>query len=237
MQLDLLWAYQQVDMEADSFESEMRQAPNRQKLLKNRNFIIEQQNNMKTIEQDTLDKSDRKEAIEAEAARLRELVDQQVAAYTANPPSDMDQIEKQAAAVEKLMDSLNHYEQELAKMQRDADVLDQRQREIRVRAAKSKAEYDQIKSVYDVEFKNDTQKLNELRENAKKAGAGIDKELMDKYTAIKQHSTPPVSMLLNDQCGGCYMNQPNVILREVKAGEKTVCCDNCGRILYVPAEG
>ena len=49
MQLDLLWAYQQVDMEADRFESEMRQAPNRQKLLKNRNFIVEQQNNMKAI--------------------------------------------------------------------------------------------------------------------------------------------------------------------------------------------
>ena len=238
--LDLLWAYQQVDMGADRFEHEMRQAPNRQKLLRNRNFIIEQQNNMKAIEQDTLNKTDRKEAIEAEAARLKELVAQQIAAFEAESeednPREADQIEKQMAAVQKLLDSLTHYEQELTRLQRDADVLNQRQREIRVRAAKSKAEYDQIKAVYDVEFRDDTAKLNELRQTAQEAGEGIDKDLLERYLSIKQHSTPPMAMLLGDQCGGCYMNQPNVVLREVKAGEKVVCCDNCGRILYVPSE-
>ena len=34
MKMEALWAYQQRDMEADRFETEMRQAPNRLKLLK-----------------------------------------------------------------------------------------------------------------------------------------------------------------------------------------------------------
>ncbi len=236
MQLDLLWKYMQVDMEADKFEADMRQAPNRQKLLKNRNFIMEQQNSMKTIEQDTIDKADRKEAIEAEAARLGELVDAQVKAYAQSAPDDPEEIEKQAAAVQRLLDSLTHYEQELARMQKDAEVLDQRQREIRVRAAKAKAEYDQVKEIYDEEFKRDTATLSQLRQNAEKYTAGIDKGLLDRYKAIKQHSATPMAMLSGDQCSGCYMSQPNVVLREVKAGEKIVCCDNCGRILYVPTE-
>ncbi len=226
----------QVDMEADKFEADMRQAPNRQKLLKNRNFIMEQQGSMKTIEQDTVDKADRKEAIEAEAQRLGELVDAQLAAFEKNPPEDPEEIDKQAGAIQKLLDSLTHYEQELARMQKDAEVLDQRQREIRVRAAKAKAEYDQVKEIYDEEFKRDSASLAQLRANADKHTAGIDKELLEKYKAIKQHSAPPMAMLSGDQCSGCYMSQPNVVLREVKAGEKIVCCDNCGRILYVPGE-
>ena len=39
MKMDALWAYQQCDMEADRFESAMRQAPNRLKLLKERDFL------------------------------------------------------------------------------------------------------------------------------------------------------------------------------------------------------
>ena len=33
MQLDDLWNFMQVDMEADKFENQMRLSPNRQKLL------------------------------------------------------------------------------------------------------------------------------------------------------------------------------------------------------------
>ena len=33
MQLDTLWQFMQVDMEADGFEAKMRQSANRQKLL------------------------------------------------------------------------------------------------------------------------------------------------------------------------------------------------------------
>ena len=36
------------------------------------------------------------------------------------------------------------------------------------------------------------------------------------------------------QCGGCFMSLPSATLRELKLGEKTVECDNCGRILYDP---
>ena len=42
MQLDLLWQYMQVDMDAERFEQEMRNSPNRQQLIKQRNFLRDQ---------------------------------------------------------------------------------------------------------------------------------------------------------------------------------------------------
>ena len=48
---------------ADKFESQMRLSPNRQKLLKQRNFILEQQGNMKKLEADVAVMQDRLEAV------------------------------------------------------------------------------------------------------------------------------------------------------------------------------
>ena len=70
VQLDDLWNFMQVDMEADKFENQMRLSPNRQKLLKQRNFILEQQNNMKKLEADVAVMQDRLAAVEDEAQRL-----------------------------------------------------------------------------------------------------------------------------------------------------------------------
>ena len=41
MQLDKLWQFMQVDMEADKFEAKIRQSEKRQKLLKQRNFLMD----------------------------------------------------------------------------------------------------------------------------------------------------------------------------------------------------
>ena len=42
-QYELLWQYQQVDMELDQYEKEMRSNSNRKELLKHRDFLLEQQ--------------------------------------------------------------------------------------------------------------------------------------------------------------------------------------------------
>ena len=51
-QYERLWQYQQVDMELDQYEKEMRGNSNRKELLKHRDFLLEQQNVLKKIETD-----------------------------------------------------------------------------------------------------------------------------------------------------------------------------------------
>ncbi len=236
MQLDLLWKFMQVDMEADKFEAEMRQAPTRLKLLKQRDFLLEQQGNMKRIETEVATMADRLDAIEDEAKRLSALLDKELKALEEAPPQDQEEVDKAVASMQKLVDSLTRYEQELQKIRKDSDTRDRQQREIRVRAAKTKAEYDQLKKVYDVEFKADSQKLKALREKTEQASRSVEGKLLERYRTIKQHSTPPMALLVGDQCGGCHMTLPSVMLRDIQSGEKIVECDNCGRILYVPGE-
>lgn len=231
MKLNELWNFMQVDMAASNFENQMRQAPNRQKLLKQRNVLTELQTNMKKLESDIAIMADRIEAVKDEYTRLEANLKALIEQIESNPPDTLEAIEKQAQAVQKVTDALTRYEHELQKMRKDADARDRQQKEIRVRAAKTKMEYDALKKDYDVEFKRDSEQLTAMKAKVEESSRAVEPELLAKYKEIKQHIQPPMSKLINDQCSGCFMSLPSATLSRVK-GNEIVICDNCGRILY-----
>lgn len=236
MNLDALWNYMQFDLEADKFGSDMRQSPKRQLLLKDRNFLKEQQANIVKIENDVSTMNDRMEAIRDEVERLNQLLAEQRARLESEPPKTAEEIEERVTAIEKVLESMKHYEQELSKMRKDADARDRQQKEIRVRAAKTKAEYDAVKLEYDKEYADDTVKLKNLRARAEEEEKKTDPADLEKYKSIKAHVTPPMAKMMNNQCSGCFMALPLGTLRDLKSGEHMVTCDNCGRILYAKDE-
>ncbi len=233
MQLDLLWDFMQTDMEADNFESAMRQAPNRVKLLKQRDFLVEQQNNIKKIEADVVNMADRVEAVKDEARRLQGVLDALIKQIDEKPPATDEDIKKQMEAAQKLVDDLSGYEQELQKMRKDSESRDRQQKEIRVRAARIKADFDQLKMEYDKEFKQDTAKLKKLKAQVEQESKKIDPILLKRYMRVKSHAMPPMAKLNDERCGECNMSLPSAVLHRVRAGEEIVECDNCGRILYM----
>lgn len=232
MQLEKLWQFMQVDMEADRFEAKIRQSEKRQKLLKQRNFLMDQQNNMKKLESDVAAMADRLEAVRDDAERLQKVLTGLMEELESNPPTSEEEANARMEPVQKLMDNLTRYEQELSKMRKDAEVKDRQQREIRVRAAKTKQEFDQLKKEYDVEFKQDTATLKEMRARTEQESGKIEPDLLEKYRTIKQHCTPPMAKLIDGQCSGCFMSLPSATLLAIKEQGKLVTCDNCGRILY-----
>ena len=236
MRLDDLWQFMQVDMEADRFESKMRQSENRQKLLKQRNFLMDQQANMKKLENDVAVMQDRLEAVRDEAERLEKVLGNLCAEIEANPPQSAEEAQSRSEAVQKVSDSLVRYEQELSKMRRDAEAKDRQQKEIRVRAARTKVEYDQLKQVYDKEYKVDLAQLQKLRADIEKAAVTVDPQMLERYRSIKQHCTPPMAKLVAGQCAGCFMALPSATLLKLKEGDGIVECDNCGRIIYMTEE-
>ena len=150
-QYERLWQYQQVDMELDQYEKEMRGNSNRKELLKHRDFLLEQQNVLKKIETDVEVMSDRMEALADEITRLNGSVAEAAANLESNRPQDAEEARKQIASVQKLLSTISRYESELAKMRKDSEARDRQQREVRVRAAKARAEFDRIKVIYDEE--------------------------------------------------------------------------------------
>ena len=232
-QYELLWQYQQVDMELDQYEKEMRASSNRKELLKHREFLLEQQSVLKKIESDVEIMSDRMEALADEITRLNGSVAEATANFEANRPQDLEEAKKQIASIQKLLTTISRYEAELAKMRKDSEARDRQQREVRVRAAKARAEFDRIKVIYDEEFKTASVKLDELKKKVAKEAEGIDPALIEKYKSIKRHAAMPITRLHDDRCGGCNMQLSAADKDKVRSGQPYVECENCGRIILI----
>ena len=232
-QYELLWKYQQVDMELDQYEKEMRGNSNRKELLKHRDFLLEQQNVLKKIESDVEVMSDRMEALADEIKRLSGSVAEATANFEANRPDNLEDVKKQMASIQKLIATITRYESELAKMRKDSEARDRQQREVRVRAAKARAEFDRIKVIYDEEYKVAAVKLEELKRKVAREAEGIAPDLLEKYKAIKRHAAPPITRLHDDRCGGCNMQLSAADKDKVRSGVPYVECENCGRIILI----
>ncbi len=233
-QMQQLWFYQQADIAVDRYEREMHKSPNRQKLIKHREFLLSQQEAMRRIESDVESMGERIGTIRAEVTRLEEELKDLQDTLTEEEPETIEITRKSLSYAQKLVSSLNRLEQELQKIRKDAEARDRQQHEIRVRAAKARQEFDKLKALYDAEYKEQSDALIKLKAESAQAAQGISEELLEKYKQIKQHSMPPIAKLLDgNRCGGCNMNMPQVALRSIRTGAKSVECENCGRIVLV----
>lgn len=231
--LEALWIFQQADLEVDRFEAQLKGSKRRQLLLKLRTFLKEQQDAMAKVEGEVAQLEQRVEQIQeqnqARGAELEEML------------QSASGLGEEARAVRDLLTDARHLaelfarsEHDLERMQRQIQNLEKQRKDINSRFSKAKGEYDRVKAEYDDELAQSADKLEQLRSARDEKREGIPNELMERYQAVKKRKIPPVAIRSNDQCLGCNMGLPAVFL-ETKISEQIIECENCGRILYVPA--
>ncbi|MEG0639045.1 MAG: C4-type zinc ribbon domain-containing protein [Clostridia bacterium] len=230
-QTELLWQFQQADMEADALETEMKRSPTRVALKKNRDFLVEQQAAVKRMEEEVAEMLDRVDIIKEAISRMEEQLGVLQKHMQDTPPETLEQAHTMNRDAQKFLNDLSDFEQEMQRIQKDAADRDRLEKDIRMKYAKVKAEYDTQKVEYEAQYKEQMQVLDEKRRIAQEKSVGIDPALLDKYRIIKHHCVPPVAKLLGDQCGGCNMSLPQVTLRNIKSGAKIIECETCGRML------
>ena len=230
-QTELLWQYQQADMAADAFEREIKRSPNRVALKKNREFLMEQQNAVKRMEQEVVEMADRIEVIKVAITRIEGQLAALQARMENNPPADLKQAQDLARDAQKLLTNLNDYEHEMKRIQKDAADHERSEKEIRVKYAKVKAEYDQQKVAYEAEYADQVKQLEAKQAVAQEKSKSVESTLLTKYAQVKKHCVPPVARLYGDQCGGCNMSLPQVTLRKFKNDVFYIECENCGRMI------
>ncbi len=230
-QIELLWQYQLADMEADTMESEIRRAPTRITLKKNRDFLVEQQNAIKRIETEVGEMVDRVDVIKMAITRQEEQLKALQKRVAEHPPETLEQTRELQQDAQKLLSAISDYEHEMKHIQKDAADRDRQQGDIRAKYGKVKGEYDKQKVAYEAEYKQQAKTLEEKRAAAEEKAKAVDPKLLERYRAIKLHVTPPMARLNGDQCGGCNMSQPSVVLRNIKSGQKIIECETCGRML------
>lgn len=231
-QLHLLWEYQQADVEADKMEASIKRSPTRQKLVKYRDYLLEQQNVIKRIESEVSAMADRLEALKDAISMTEDQLRALQARLESNPPTDSESVQRYLADARRFQNNIVAYEQEIKRIRKDAGDRERLQHDVRVRAAKAKGEFDKLKVAYDEEYKAKSADLDKLKEAVTEKAKEIEPDYLERYRTIKRHSVPPLAKLFGDQCGGCNMSLPSAVSRKVKAGE-LVECETCGRLLII----
>lgn len=231
-QIRLLWEYQQADVEVGKMENSIKRSPNRQKLVKYRDYLKSQQDVMKRIEGEVSAMADRLEALkdaismtEDQYRALKQKVESEQAA-------DAKAVQQLMNEAKRFLNNLTAYEQEIKRIRKDAADRERLQHDVKVRAAKAKAEFDKLKVAFDAEYKEKTVELEALKAKAAEKAKPIEPAFMERYESIKRHSVPPLAVLNGDQCTGCNMSLPSAVTRKIKAGE-LIECETCGRLLIV----
>lgn len=231
-QLELLWQYQQADIEVDSLEMSIRRSPKRQKLVKLRDSFQELQKNLKQVEDEVLAMLDRMDVLK-DAISLSEDQIRQLQSRIQNEPAvDSLQVRNYIEEAQRLTGSLQDFEQETRRLRKIAADRDRVQRDLKIRLVTAKEEFIPLRDEYDAEYKDAQVQVEKLRERAKDKLTGIEPEYIEKYNTIKQHCTPPIAKLQNGQCGGCNMSFPSSVLSNIKNG-KLVECETCGRMVMI----
>ena len=229
-QLNMLWAYQLEDMKADRLAMAIRRSPNRQKLEKNRAFIMEQQKIYNELGEKMAQMADRIDVIREALPRCEEQLAALQQKVEQNPPADLESVRALMSELSRCQDTIIHYETEMRRMAKDSATYANRQQACRKEAARVKIEFDALKVSYEAELKEQKAALDAQRAVADEKAKGIDPALLEEYAVIKKHITPPMAKLIGDQCGGCNTSLPSAVLRKIKAGTK-IECETCGRMI------
>ncbi len=229
-QLDMLWEYQLADTEADALAHAIKQSPKRQKLLKLRDYIRDQQESLKTLEGEIAAMTDRMDALKEAIALADEQLKSLQKRIQDEPATNSQEMGVFIAEAEQLFTTLNDFDSEVRRVRKNASDRDRRQRDIKLRAIKSKEEFDQLRVEYDQEYKEKSEVLDQMRAVAEEKKKGIEPAYLARYNTIKQHCTPPMAKLINGQCGGCNMGFPSSVLASIRSG-KQVECETCGRLI------
>lgn len=229
-QLELLWNYQQADVEAERQESAIKRSPSRQRLLKYQEYLREQKAANARIEDEVQAMSDRADALKDAISRAEDQLKALNKRYEEQRPGTSEEVQTYITEIQRLVQNISSYEQEVRRIRKDAGDREAQRRDIIQRAAQVRKDYDELKSQYDVELAESKKQLEALRAVVAEKSKGIEPEYLEKYKAIRQHSMPPLAQLSNDQCGGCRMSLPSAVVRSVRNG-KLVECESCGRLL------
>lgn len=233
--LDMLWEYQQRELEKDALERELLNTPSRVKYNKLHAFLLEQQKTISRLQKELQKKQAIMEKLSTKMAKFiadLELEHSEYEGMLKDEECTAAEITECRENYEKLLRELNTIQRELSAVTTSIDTEMKEYKKTRTNAAEAKKEYDQLRVVCENELKENDGTRKELDKKVEAAAKKVDAQLLERYKRVKSNHAMPMAKVENSQCGGCNMSLPMVVIKRVQSSDDIVECENCGRILY-----
>lgn len=138
---------------------------------------------------------------------------------------------------------IERYENEIRKIEDDElelmDQADKVKAELVAEEKKAASTKDSIsRQLVDLEEKSKTldSRLQELTRERGELASNIDEDLLSRFERLfKSKGDAVIVAVEHGVCTGCHMKLTTATVKAAEAGKEIVNCEQCGRILYIPA--
>lgn len=230
-ELDKLWQYQQIDLEAESYERDLQNGEDYKSFVKLHRFMQDQRKVLAAL---TAEVEDKQQRIETERKRY-ELLEQRykdgVAKLEKIDKEDIKEVERFREYFENLQNLLANERREFSQLAKQLEKEDSQLANMRNRLAKARSEYDEVKARLDEKRAAFADDEAQLRAQADVLVKEIAPALMKRYQNAKKGYAAPVAMVRDGRCTGCNMELSAVLQRKIREDDEIVDCENCGRML------
>ena len=233
-QLELLWQYQQTEIELEQFEAKLKSSPIRRDFLRVRNFLMSQQNAMKQYEETMLKRQTRLSEMDIQYSELEKTFKTEVDKQSDSDFEKLKTVENRRKTLESAQANLIKMRRELSDILQALDQSDVQFKDMLSKISQAKKEYVDLKEAYDKEQESVGQELDAYKNKVLQAGKKVDPNLMKRYKAVKKQHSMPIAKIEAEKCSGCNMALPSLQTTRMKDSEQVFECENCGRILYMP---
>jgi predicted nucleic acid-binding Zn-ribbon protein len=233
-QIQLLWEYQQIDLQVANIEKKLRASPTRKKLMQARDYLVDSQNLMKKMEADAgelrISYDSTKQKYDTASVDLESL-----AGYIAECDRDttMQELERMRKEAADIQASLGKQERELQSIIERVGKIESNVNKITANVPKAKRDFTQYKEVYDKEAAQIAAETAPYKQKLQALEAKLDPKKLQRYMNIKKTRINPLAPVRNSRCSGCNMELPSVALKKVVEGGALLECENCGRLLFI----
>ena len=138
---------------------------------------------------------------------------------------------------------IKRYEDEIRKLEdQELELMDQADKvkvEVTAEEKKASATKDSIgRQMNDLAEKGKTleSRLQELAKERKELAEKMDEDLLDRFERLfGSKGDSAIVAIEHGICTGCHMKLTIATVKAAEAGKEIVNCEQCGRILYIPA--
>lgn len=237
--LETVLHYQEVEQKKQEVETGLRTTPAYRECIKLSQELKQSQataaklgqeleNNVKLLERMTAKEQSLTERTELENDDwdIMKNDEESTAAEMAELFGDMDQINKDMTALSR----------EIKRLFAEVDKAIEEYQRIGSEYKAAKKRYDECKATVEQERQEASNKLAEIDAELAEIAKEADPAIFEKYKRAAKHYPDALVPVTADKCSGCKMSIPLGTLKKLEQEDYTVECENCGRVMYRPAE-
>jgi len=225
--------YQAVDVELFNIENLLKTSKNREKLLKTRNVLLDGQKNAQEFEEEISKYDEQIKTNVKEYNDMKTDIQSLINASTGIDESDLDTIVDLKTKANDINNALKSIQSNTTAILNKAVDIEKKYYNLLVELKKVKTEYNAAKDAHQAEKDKYSKEIEQLKEKLGKLSPGVNEDLLKLYSRKRKNCLPVVVEIKDEQCMGCFMKLPSLVVDSIKGGDDIVECENCGRIIYV----